>query len=82
MPNNRDHGRKNGRCYSSTAEQAKDTRALPLLPAQMNFEQGGLGLSLYAYFKPDAQNLVICAGTRVLPIPAAIYSFACMDVSQ
>ena len=62
-------------------EQAVDTRALPLLPSQMSFAQGGFGMSLYAYFTPDAQNLVICAGTRVLPIPAAIDSFACIDVA-
>jgi len=62
-------------------EQARDTRAIPFLPRQMNFSDRGFGLTMYAYFSPDAQTLVICAGTRVLPIAKAIDSFACIDVT-
>ncbi len=61
-------------------EQAVDTNALPYLPRQMNFAQGGFGMSMYAYFTKDAKTLVINVGTRVLPLPKAIDSFASLYV--
>lgn len=62
-------------------EQAVDDRALPYLPRQMNFSAGGFGMSMYAYFTKDAKTLVINVGTRVLPVPKAIDSFACIDIA-
>jgi hypothetical protein len=62
-------------------EQARDARALPYLPRmQFNSPSTRFGMTMYAYFTPDQQTLVISCGTRVLPIPVAIDSFACIDM--
>jgi hypothetical protein len=60
--------------------QARDVQALSVLPSRIALPESGFDVSPYAYFTPDLQNLVICAGTRVLPIPTAIDSFARMNV--
>lgn len=62
-------------------EQARDARAIPYLPRMVFASPGSkFGMTMYAYFAPDSQTLVISCGTRVLPIPKAIDSFACIDV--
>jgi hypothetical protein len=65
----------------SRFEQAANQQALAFLPRRMSFPELGFDISLFAYFTPDAENLVLCAGTRVLPVPISIDSFACITVT-
>jgi hypothetical protein len=61
--------------------QAADQRALSVLPSRMSFAEQGFDIQLYAYFTPDGENLIVCGGTKALPIPTAIDSFACIDIT-
>jgi len=58
---------------------AIDQRATALLPPRMSFPGAAFDISLAAYFDLPGRNLTISGGTRPLPIPTAIDSFACLD---
>lgn len=54
---------------------------LPFLPSRMSFGEQGLDLQMGGYVTQDLQNMIISCGCRPLPIPTAIDSFACIDVT-
>ena len=62
-------------------EGVGNQQALSYLPRQMTFQQEGFALSLFAYFDQGCENLIVTAGTRVLPVPISIDSCACITVA-
>jgi hypothetical protein len=57
-----------------------EQRALPFLPPRMSSSEMGLDLTVNAWFTPDGRHLKVSAGTRPLPIPTAIDTYASLDV--
>jgi hypothetical protein len=58
-----------------------DQRVLPFLPPRISSEGRGLDLTTNAWVTPDGKHVMVSAGTRPLPIPTAIDTFACLDVT-
>jgi len=58
-----------------------EARVLPFLPPRMSSPQLGLDLTPNAWVTPDGESLMVSAGTRPLPIPTAIDTFARLDVT-
>lgn len=57
-----------------------DSRVLGFLPPRISDSGRGLDLTVNAWITPDNKHLKVSVGTRVLPIPTAIDSFARLDV--
>lgn len=55
-----------------------DPATMPYLPPRMSDSARGMDLTLNAWRTPDRKHLKVSAGTRPLPIPTAIDTFACL----
>jgi len=58
-----------------------DQRALPFLPPRITDGQRGIDLTLNAWITPNGENVIVSAGTRPLPSPTAIDTYARLDVT-
>jgi hypothetical protein len=58
-----------------------EERALPFLPPRMSSAEMGLDLTVNAWVTPDGKHLKVSAGTRPLPSPTAIDTFARLNVT-
>ena len=62
-------------------EGVGDQQALSYLPRRLSFVEEGFDISIFAYFDNPRENLIVCLGTRYLPVPISIDSFGCLDVA-
>lgn len=53
--------------------------ALRYMPGSFPNPEGGMGLSVYAWFTPDRKALTVEVGTRFVCIPTAIDQLVCID---
>lgn len=60
---------------------APDPRVQAFLPGRISSASAGLDLNPWAYVSPDGTNVTVEVGTRPLPIPTAIDTFARLDVT-
>lgn len=60
---------------------APDPRVQSFLPGRISSESAGIDLNPWAYVSPDGTNVTVEVGTRPLPIPTAIDTFARLDVN-
>lgn len=58
-----------------------EQRLLSFLPPRMSSPEQGLDLTVNAWTTEGGRNLMVSAGTRALPIPTAIDTFARLDVT-
>lgn len=58
-----------------------DARAAQFLPARMSSVEQGFDMTTNVWVTPNGQHLKLFAGTRPLPVPVAIDTFACLTVA-
>ncbi len=59
-----------------------NAQTLSFLPTRLEFARGGFGMTMISFLDEPRENLTICCGTRPLPIPTAIDSFACATIGS